>query len=130
MLIIFGAIAVVIFGFLNKINNEVQNLSSKTIETNEYKNCISQFSTEFCKMFIPSERVKLYDICSKAKIPKTELDTGVYPKNKIARVSWWDSERQQNITMWLPYEPETEFVDCSESAKKILRDIQTNQIKQ
>ncbi len=93
-----------------------------------YKNCINRFSSDLCKMFISEERARLYDICAKAEIPKTELDTTVYPENKIAVIRWFDDKLQQSITLYFPYEPETEFAGCSMSAKSILKHIQESQI--
>jgi hypothetical protein len=79
-------------------------------------------------MLIPEERVKLYDICVKIEIPERVDDTTVYPDNKIAVIRWWDDQLQQNITLCLPYEPETGFTSCSESAKSILKLIKESQI--
>jgi len=118
-------LAVAIFGFTIK-NKETQDSALQVpkmgVSAKAYDACIRKWPAELCKMHSSTERAKLYEICSKAEIPTTELDTGVYPDNKIARVSW------EGTTLYLPYEPETEFAGCSESAKSILKHIREAQI--
>lgn len=67
---------------------------------------------------------ELYENCARAEIPETELDTTLDSENKIAMVRWWDGKLQQNVSIELPYEPETGFASCSESAKRVLRHLQ------
>lgn len=112
----------------NTTLRNTSEINNQTIKA--YKDCTNLWAPDLCKMLISEERAKLYDICAKIEIPKTEIDTSVYPNNKIAVIRWWDSNFQQNITLYLPYEPEIKFSNCSESAKTILRDIQINIINQ
>lgn len=135
--IIIVIIVTILLQFVLKINKDAEGDKSRISEIKEinipiktYSDCIRLWPIELCSMYIPVERVKLYDICAKIEIPKTELDTSVYPDNEIAVIRWWDNKLQQNITMHLPYEPEIKFAGCSESAKIILLDIQANEIKQ
>lgn len=135
MIVIIAAI-LFLSEFALKINKDIGGNKPQISEIKEtdipiktYNDCAKLWPIEICGMYMPAERVKLYDICSKIEIPKTELDTSVYPNNKIAVIRWWNNKFQQNITMYLPYEPETKFSGCSESAKTILLDIQANEIK-
>lgn len=119
-----------LYGLPDKEIAIIKELKNPSNATKGYKDCISRWPSDLCKMFISEERAKLYAICAQIEIPKRELDTGVYPENKIARISWWDGKLQQNVTLYLPYEPEIEFNGCSETAKATLRDVQTNIINQ
>ena len=63
-------------------------------------------------------------ICRTAEIPKGADDTSLDSQNKIVNIYWWDGIRQQNNQIQLPYEPETGFANCSDSAKVVLKHIQ------
>lgn len=129
--VILGGAIIYILITKNGQNTTLHNASETSNQIIKvYKDCTDLWPSDLCKMFISEERTKLYDICAKIEIPKTELDTSVYPNNKIAIIRWWDSNFQQNITLYLPYDPENKFSGCSESAKTILRDIQKNTISQ
>ncbi|MBI5005244.1 MAG: hypothetical protein HZC03_01425 [Candidatus Lloydbacteria bacterium] len=66
----------------------------------------------------------LREICRTAEIPKGADDTSLDPQNQVVNVFWWDGVRQQNNQLQLPYEPETGFANCSDSAKVVLKHIQ------
>lgn len=124
----------VVYSLISRNNNQnstikLQNKLETENLTKTREVCMNRFSSELCKMFISEERAGLYDICAKAEIPKAEYDTTVYSENKIAVIRWWDDKLQQNITLYLPYEPDMNFAGCSESAKEILQDIQKNEIR-
>ncbi len=123
--------SIVVYSFISRDNSQNSTLQNKLRTENftkAYENCINQFSLDLCKMFISEERARLYSICAKAEISKTELDTTVYPENKIAVIRWFDDKIQQTITLYLPYEPETEFAGCSAPVKSTLKHIQESQI--
>ena len=74
---------------------------------------------------IQKERTaELYENCARAEIPETELDTSLDLENKIAVIRWWDGKLEQDVSIEIPYEPETGFADCSESAQRVLRHLQ------
>ena len=43
----------------------------------------------------------------------------------IVTMYWWDGEAQENKNLTVPYDPETDFAGCSESAKEFLRHLPT-----
>ncbi|MBT9175432.1 MAG: hypothetical protein DDT22_01109 [candidate division WS2 bacterium] len=129
LIIGLAIVGVVIYGFSNVGD---QNTTPSTLEDERpikaYEDCTKKWPPDLCKMFIPEERIKLYDICAKTEMPKRVSDTTVYPDNKIAVIRWWDSQLQENIAIYLPYEPEAGFAGCSESTKSILEHIKETQI--
>ena len=57
-------------------------------------------------------------------IPREKIDDSVFnSEQKTVTVYWWDNELQDNVSLILPYEPETDFAGCSESAKQFLQHI-------
>ena len=54
-------------------------------------------------------------------------DSSFDPENKTVTIYLWDEESQDSIALMLPYEPETNFAECSESVKELLRQIQEGQ---
>jgi len=72
-------------------------------------------------------RTELAENCA-MDIPREKIDdTFLDPENKIVTAWWWDGELQDNVSLKLPYTPETDFAGCSESAKELLRHIQKTQ---
>lgn len=58
-------------------------------------------------------------------VPREKIDdTFVDTENKIVQFGWWDNETKDNISLIVPYHPETDFAGCSESVKSILKNIQ------
>ena len=120
-------VATVLFGallfFLSRNNNgTVENTVVNT--TQAYKSCIKNFSVELCGMYSTEGRARLYETCSNLVIPKTERDTTLYTDNKLVVARWRDNVSQEDVTAYLPYEPGTGFVGCSESVKELLGHIQ------
>ena len=57
-------------------------------------------------------------------IPREKIDDSLFnSEQKTVTVYWWDNELQNNVSLVLPYEPETDFAGCSESVKEFLRHI-------
>lgn len=128
LIIIIIIIGVIVTYGLIKINvNDQTAIPFSKIETDSsikaYEDCARKRPSDLCKMFSLEERAKLYNICAKAEIPKEADDSAVYPDLKIAVIRWRDGKLQQNISVHLPYEPETGFAGCSESAKSALEHI-------
>jgi len=70
-----------------------------------------------------SVRQELAENCAR-DISQRVDDASFDQENKIVMTWLWDEESQDNIAIILPYEPETDFADCSESVKELLRHIQ------
>ncbi len=70
-------------------------------------------------------RAALLENCANAEIPLTGERNTVYDsENKTLEVSFWNGELQKDVLVIFPYEPETDFAGCSDSAKDILRHVQ------
>jgi len=70
-------------------------------------------------------RTELLEDCANAEIPLTGERNTVYDsKKKTLEVRFWNGELQEDVLVILPYEPETDFAGCSDSAKDILRHVQ------
>lgn len=68
-------------------------------------------------------------LCGFVEIPQTD-DSSIDREKGIAKVWFTQYEPFQNRYLVLPYEPETDFEGCSESAKKTLRHIQEAAVPQ
>ena len=81
-----------------------------------------------CEVLYSNEgisRATLLENCANAEIPLTGERNTVYDsEKKTLEVSFWNGELQEDVLVMLPYEPETDFAGCSDSAKDILRHIQ------
>lgn len=78
---------------------------------------------------IKRQRAKLYENCARTEFPRSD-DSSFDPAERIYTIHYWDEKLQDNAKIELPYEPETGFAGCSESAKSILRHIQETVIPQ
>lgn len=76
-----------------------------------------------------SVRRQLMENCTR-DISQRADDTSFDPENKIVTIWLWDEKSQESIALILPYEPETNFAGCSESAKAFLGHIQETVIPQ
>ena len=57
-------------------------------------------------------------------IPHELVDDSTFDsENGIVTMFWWDGEAQENKSLTVPYEPETDFGGCSESVKEVLKRI-------
>lgn len=122
LLVVFTILAFFLF-LSDKPNTQLPNNSNKPTGLAEaYKDCVRNFPQELCGMFSVETRADLYKVCSTFEAPSTELDTTLYPDNKLAVVRWQRGE--DYITTYLPYETEADFNGCSESAKILLKHIQ------
>lgn len=118
-IIVFGALAF----FLSRDNAE--SPGNTIIDSMQaYKDCVRNFPSELCGMYSAEGRIKLYETCSRLTIPATERDTTLYADNKLVVVRWRDNISQEDMTVYLPYEPETGFAGCSESVKELLQHVQ------
>lgn len=60
----------------------------------------------------------------KQEIPRELIDDSVRDsENGVVTVYWWDGEIQENQSLSVSYEPETDFEGCSESVKEFLRHL-------
>lgn len=58
------------------------------------------------------------------EVPTASIDdSSADPENHIATFHWWDGALQDNRKLDVLYEPETNFVGCSESVKSILEHV-------
>ncbi|GEM_PF-1043497 len=58
-------------------------------------------------------------------IPREKIDDSVLDIERgTVTVYWWDGQLQDNVSLILPYQPETDFAGCSESVRDFLRHIQ------
>lgn len=103
--------------------NEATQKAGREVKTFEHWRCLQTWPLELCSMFVAEEREKLYEACAIAKIPETADDSSLYYDQKLAVVRWWDADIQDNVALYLPYEPENYFEGCSESAKEFLRHV-------
>jgi hypothetical protein len=76
------------------------------------------------KLWFEENRTRLYENCAKFEVPQHSDDSGYDSIKKILTVYWWDGILQQNMSIELPYEPETGFAGCSNAAKEILKSLQ------
>lgn len=61
-------------------------------------------------------------------IPREKIDDLVLNKERgTVTVYWWDDELQDNISLILPYQLETNFSGCSESVRNFLRHLPNEQ---
>lgn len=60
----------------------------------------------------------------KKEVPASSDDSAIDLEIKIVTFYWWDDTLQDNVSLAVPYEPETGFAGCSESVKARLRQIQ------
>ncbi len=67
-------------------------------------------------------RETLRAICSFVEIPQTD-DSSLDPEKGTVIVWFYDYDKDQTKYLILPYEPETDFEGCSESAKTYLRHL-------
>jgi len=131
-LYVIGIIVLVIVAglvFFNLRDQEVDTNIEPTdgqipAETLSYQQCLETWPSELCGMFDGAERQKLYASCAEVTIPPTADDVSVYPDLKIAVIRWWDDNLQDNIALYAPYEPETNFARCSASVQERLRSLQ------
>lgn len=72
---------------------------------------------------ITQERMQLYENCARTEFPRSD-DTLFDPEKRIIAIYYWDEKLQDNAKLELPFEPETGFAGCSESAKSIIWHIQ------
>lgn len=70
---------------------------------------------------LPKEALRA--ICGFVEMPKTD-DSSIDREKGIVKVYFTEYEPFQNRYLILPYEPETDFEECSESAKRFLRHLQ------
>ncbi len=74
-----------------------------------------------------SVRRQLEENCAR-DVPREKIDDTFFdPENKVVQFGWLDNEIEDNISLIVPYKPETDFADCSESVKELLRDIPQTQ---
>lgn len=52
-------------------------------------------------------------------------DISFDPDKKLVILRWSEGNPPENITLLLPYSPETNFAGCSESATKLLKHVQS-----
>ncbi len=76
------------------------------------------------RLWFEENRTRLYENCAKFEIPSHSDDSGYDSIKKILTVFWRNGTLQQNMSIELPYEPETNFFGCSDSAKEILKNLQ------
>ena len=69
---------------------------------------------------LPKEALRA--ICAFVELPRTEYSL-LHPEKGIVKVWFTEYEPFQNRYLVLPYEPETDFEGCSESAKDWLRHL-------
>ena len=60
----------------------------------------------------------------KKEIPPGADDSSIDLQIGVVTFNWWDYTLQDNVSLTVPYEPETGFVGCSESIKAKLKHIQ------
>ncbi len=118
IIVVFGALTF----FLSRNNTESPRNTTDLMQT--YKDCVRNFPSELCGMYSAEDRIKLYETCSRLTVPVTERDTTLYADNKLVVVRWLDNVSQEDMTVYLPYEPETGFAGCSKSVKELLQHIQ------
>ena len=102
---------------LETVKDEKQQEIQKTQELKTFR---QDSPTE-----VEYSRAELSENCANAQIPLTGERNTVYDSGKkTLEVSFWNGELQEDVLVILPYEPETDFAGCSDSAKNILRHIQ------
>lgn len=131
LIIIIIVIAFAVFFLRDKGDNN--NLPTEDVATNNeistpdnqlaYTQCLEDFSEELCGMFDENQRQDLYNLCSTTEIPNSADDFTIYSELKIAATSWWDTEIEDNQRLYLPFEPENNFANCSESVQERFREI-------
>ncbi len=84
----------------------------------------------FVRFFVGSgqRRAHLYENCAKTELPRSD-DASFDPEKRIVTLYYWNEKLQDNDTFELPYEPETDFEGCSESAKEFLRHLPSGENK-
>jgi len=75
---------------------------------------------------LPKEALRT--LCGYVEMPKTD-DSSLDQEKGIVKVWFTEYEPFQNRYLLLPYEPETDFEGCTESAKTYLRHLPTGQDK-
>ena len=60
------------------------------------------------------------------EIPLERVDDASRNTDGTVTMRWWDDKTQANTQLTVPYEPETNFVGCSESIKTFLKQIHEN----
>ena len=143
--IIFVVIAIVIIGSVvwffssergtkNEITDREQQLRNlkEDISSQIPRSTQSQEEIEEIdragRLWFEENRTRLYENCAKYTTPPNSDDSGYNPIKKILTIYWWDGTLQQNMSIELPYEPETGFAGCSDPAKEILKHIQQTQV--
>ena len=110
-ILILGIVLLFIAGYLLVVVYDVVSL--------DFLNPVEREMKEQMK-----NRAELFENCAQ-DIPREKIDDTVLdPMNKIVTVWWWDDKLQDNVSLELPYEPETGFAGCSESIKNLLQHIQ------
>ena len=73
-------------------------------------------------LYLNLSREALRAICAFVEMPRTD-DSQLHPEKGIVKVWFTENDQFQNRYLVLPYEPETDFEGCSESAKDWLRHL-------
>lgn len=126
--VIFFLLIIIVVGYFfvedtgKNTNNETQKFSNIDSEKETaFLECVSNYSNEeLCGMIKEDTKQNLYKTCSTALIPDNSHDATIYEELSIVSINWYDYETDENNTLYLPWEPKSDFANCSESAKSHL----------
>lgn len=75
-------------------------------------------------IFTPRDtQASLQEACANASIPLTEVDTTLDREAGTVTARYLDGDTDRTIV--LPYEPESDFAGCSESARRVLEGVRS-----